>query len=101
MRYTSQGKQLSIEAFRSSLETLSKSNRWVQLGDNLPWEEIEKVYNSKLNNRHKGAGNKPARMVIGALIIKHKLNLSDVETISAIGENPYMQYMLGLMMAVV
>ena len=96
MRYISQGKQLSIEAFRSSLDTLSKSNRWVQLGDNLPWEEIEKVYNSKLNNRRKGAANKPARMVVGALIIKHKLNLSDVETISAIGENPYMQYMLGL-----
>lgn len=96
MRYISQVKQLSIEEFRSSLETLSKSNRWVQLGDNLPWDEIERVYNSKLNNRHKGAGNKPARMVIGALIIKHKLNLSDVETISAIGENPYMQYMLGL-----
>lgn len=35
-------------------------------------------------------------MVIAALIIKHKLGLSDEETILAIQENPYMQYMCGL-----
>ena len=35
-------------------------------------------------------------MIIGALIIKHKCRLSDVDTIQAIRENPYMQYMLGL-----
>ena len=62
----------------------------------LPWEEIENIYNTKLNNTHKGARNKPARVIIGALLIKHKMNLSDVETIEAIRENPYMQYMLGL-----
>ena len=38
----------------------------------------------------------PSRMIIGALIIKHKWRLSDVDTIQAIRENPYMQYMLGL-----
>lgn len=43
-----------------------------------------------------GAGNKPAPMIIGALIVKHKINLSDEETILTIQENPYMQYMLGL-----
>ena len=36
-------------------------------------------------------------MVIGAMIIKHKLNLSDEETIQIIRENPYMQYMCGLL----
>jgi hypothetical protein len=40
--------------------------------------------------------DKPARMIIGAVLIKHKMNLSDEETIQAIRENPYMQYMLGL-----
>ena len=35
-------------------------------------------------------------MVIGALIIKHKKRLSDVDTIQAIRENPYLQYILGL-----
>jgi len=96
MKYTSQSKQLTIDEFKSSLEGLSKSNRWVQLGDKLPWAKIEKLYNSKLNNGKKGAGNKPARMIIGAIIIKKKLALSDIETIQMIQENPYMQYMLGL-----
>ena len=69
---------------------------WVVLGDTLPWAELEKVYNSKLHNKDKGAGNKPARMIIAAMIIKHKMNLSDEETIRIIQENPYMQYMCGL-----
>jgi hypothetical protein len=96
MKYSSQGKQLSIDLFRSSLEGLSKSNRWVQLGDTLPWDEIERLYNGRLNNGKRGAGNKPARLIIGALLIKHKMNLSDEETILAIQENPYMQYFAGL-----
>lgn len=96
MKFSSQGKQLELDEFRSSLEGLNKSNRWVKLGDSIPWEEIEKLYNSKLSNKKRGAGNKPARMIIGALIIKHKMNLSDEETIYAIQENPYMQYFLGL-----
>lgn len=96
MKYSSQGKQLSIDIFRSSLDGLSKSNRWVQLGDTLPWDEIERLYNRRLNNGKRGAGNKPARMIIGSLLIKHKMNLSDEETILAIQENPYMQYFVGL-----
>ena len=35
-------------------------------------------------------------MVIGAVIIKHKLCLSDWETVAQIQENPYLQYFLGL-----
>ena len=96
MKYSSQHKQLIFDVFHSSLSELSKENRWVKLGDSLPWDEIEKIYNRRLNNTHGGAGNKPARMIIGAVLIKHKMNLSDEETIQAIRENPYMQYMLGL-----
>ena len=96
MKYSSQYKPLTLDLFRSSFEDLNKTNRWVLLGDNLPWGEIEKTYNSRLGNKYKGAGNKPARMVIGAMIIKHKLNLSDEETIEMIQENPYMQYLCGL-----
>ena len=93
--YAPTNQQLSLDLFKSSLDGLDKSNRWVRLGDALPWSKIEKEYNSKLNNKEKGAGNKPARMIIGAMIIKHKLNLSDVETIEIIRENPYMQYFCG------
>lgn len=90
MRYTSQNKnkQLTLDLFRSSFDDLDKTNRWVVLGDTLPWSELEKIYNSKLSNKVKGAGNKPARMVIGAMIVKHKLALSDEETIQIIRENP-------------
>lgn len=96
MKYKSQGIQLSIDAFKSSLDGLNKANRWVKLGDTLPWGEIERLYAVQLNNGKRGAGNKSARMIIGALIIKHKMNLSDEETILAIQENPYMQYFVGL-----
>lgn len=36
------------------------------------------------------------RWVIGAFIIKHKLRLTDQETLLSISENPYMQFFLGL-----
>jgi len=39
-----------------------------------------------------GRPSKPASLVIGAMIIKHKLNLSDEETVMQIQENPYLQY---------
>ncbi len=95
MKYHSQGKQLTLETFRSSLESLPKNNRWVKIGDRLPWDKIEKIYNARLKNKKSG-GNKPARVVIGALIVKYKLKLSDSETIRTISENPFMQYMLGI-----
>lgn len=43
-----------------------------------------------------GAPAKDARIVIGAMIIKHKLNLDDRETIETIRDNMYMQFFLGL-----
>lgn len=98
MKYRSQNKnrQLTLDIFQSSLDDLDKSNRWVVLGDTLPWAELEKVYNSKLHNKDKVTCNKPASMVIAAMIIKHKMSLSDEEIIRIIQENPYLQYMCGL-----
>ena len=72
------------------------SHRWVWLGDHLPWEAYEKMYGQTLNNQKAGASAKPARMVIGALIVKHITRLSDQDTIEMIQENPYMQYLCGL-----
>ena len=94
--YDPKYKQLDLGLLRSSLDELDKTNRWVALGELLPWTELEKEYNSRLDNQKKGAGNKPARMILGAMIIKHKLNLSDAETIEIIRESPYMQYFCGL-----
>ena len=64
--YASHHKQLSLDLFRSSFEGIDKSNRWVSMGDLLPWPELECEYNSRLNNSKNGAGNKPARLILGA-----------------------------------
>lgn len=71
MKYYSQYLSHDLFELQDSLSGLSKSNRWVKLADNLPWDKIEKEYNKRLRNRHNGAGNKPARMIVGAFIVKH------------------------------
>ena len=83
--------QLTFEEIKGSLSCLPKDNQWVKLGDSLPWDEFDKLYLSKLNNDGRGAKNLPSRMIIGALIVKHKKCLSDIDTIQEIRENPYMQ----------
>lgn len=94
--YTPKYKQLDLDLLCSTLDGLDKVNRWVALGDLLPWAELKKEYNSMLDNRRKGAGNKPAGMIIGAMIIKHKLTISDADIIEIIWENHHMLYLCGL-----
>lgn len=50
MKFSSQGNQVNINTFRSFLASLSKSNRWVQLADTLPWSDVERLYNNRLIN---------------------------------------------------
>ena len=42
-----------------------------------------------------GRPAKDSRLVIGAVIIKHKLKHSDEETVAQISDNPYLQYFCG------
>ena len=77
MKFKPSYKQLAIDAFRSSLDGLDKSNRRVWLDDHLTWEVYENQYGQKLNNQNAGACAKPARMVIAAIVIKHATHLSD------------------------
>lgn len=74
---------------------LNKNNRWVKEAFLIPWNRLAEIYYAKMCSNF-GAPAKDARLVIGAIIIKHKLNLSDEETAEMIRENPYMQYFLGL-----
>jgi hypothetical protein len=93
IKYTSQN-QLSL--FRTPFDQqLDPHNRWVTLSNMLPWDQLVKIYLKKLCSDF-GAPGLDARMVIGSLIIKHKLTLSDRETIETIRENMYMQYFVGL-----
>jgi len=87
--------QLSLSGFESFFEReLDKDNRWVKLSRSIPWDKLSEAYAKKLSV-DQGRPAKPARLVIGAVIIKHKLCLSDEETVRQIQENPYLQYFLG------
>lgn len=95
IQYTSQH-QAKIAKFSSITQLeLNPSNRWIQLSGLLPWDEMIKIYSKKFSDRM-GAGSINPRFIIGAFIIKHKLRLSDEETLQTISENPYMQFFLGL-----
>ncbi len=95
IRYRSQ-KQLSLAEFEWPFQVaLDENNRWVKLSQCIPWDELAEGYYQSLSERE-GRPAKDARLVIGAVIIKHKGCLSDEETVEQLRENPYLQYFVGL-----
>ncbi|PXX05891.1 DDE family transposase, partial [Nitrosomonas ureae] len=95
IRYVSQ-KQLPLEGFDTPPGMiLDPTNRWVKLRDCIPWDELSESYYKTLCS-NLGRPAKDAGIVIGAVIIKHKLSVSDEETVEQIRENPYLQYFIGL-----
>lgn len=89
--------QLSFENFYLPFGGhLRGDNRWIILADQIPWRQIEDAY-GELFCDDNGCPAKPARMALGALLIKERLGVSDRETVEQISENPYLQYFLGLM----
>lgn len=95
IHYTSQY-QTQFEEFSNLCQLqLDPGNRWIQLGHLLPWDHMVAIYRKKFSP-HLGSPAINPRWVIGAFIIKHKLTLSDEETLQSISENPYMQFFLGL-----
>lgn len=73
---------------------LSPSNRWVVMSSLVDWDVFAKEYYKNFQSKE---GRPPinARVVLGAVIIKHYYCLSDIETIEMIQENPYLQYFIG------
>jgi len=95
IRYRSE-KQQTLDGFETPFQTaLDPDNRWVKLSEYVPWDELAEGYYAGLSSSQ-GRPAKDARLVIGAVIIKHKLCLSDEETVLQIQENPYLQYFAGL-----
>ena len=93
---TSSHQQLSLSEFDWPFQTvLDSDNRWVKMSQCMPWDELAEAYYTGLSSTQ-GRPTKDARLVIGAVIIKHKLCLSDRETVAQIQENPYLQYFVGL-----
>jgi transposase, IS5 family len=74
---------------------LDSQNRWIKYSRIIPWEQLETYYHQHMTATM-GAPSLDARIVLGAIIIKHHEDLSDDGCIEAIQENMYMQYLLGL-----
>jgi transposase, IS5 family len=92
--YTSQ-KQLEIFDFKTEFESkLDPNNRWVKMAKLLDWDKLAEIYGQNFSSTM-GATSVDARVVVGALIIKHIEGKDDRGTIDAIKENPYMQFFLG------
>ncbi|MEA3436371.1 MAG: IS5 family transposase, partial [Thermodesulfobacteriota bacterium] len=88
-------KQLGIEEFKTPFQQkLDPANRWIKLSRLIPWDSLAAIYYKALS-ADQGRPGIDARRIIGAIIIKHKLNLSDEETVLQVQENAYLQYFLG------
>lgn len=96
MYYSEDKDQLVLAEFLMPFAgKLDSKNRWVRLASVMPWDRIEEIY---LRTMSTETGRKalPARMAFGAIYIKESENLTDEGCVTAIQENPYMQYFLGL-----
>lgn len=94
LNYTSQN-QLTIFDFKTEFESkLNPNNRWVRMAKLLDWDKFAAIYGRNFSATM-GAKSIDARIIIGALIIKHIEGKDDRGTIEMITENPYMQYFLG------
>ena len=95
IQYTSEN-QTSIFDFKTPFKkSLSPDNRWVKMSNDVPWDVFAQHYISLMNTKRGRPGIDP-RTILGALIIKHKEDLSDQGTIEMIQENIYMQFFVGL-----
>ncbi|MBF0115692.1 MAG: transposase, partial [Magnetococcales bacterium] len=88
-------KQLPLPGFESPFERgLDLNNRWIKLASVIPWDEFAKAYYSGMST-NRGTPAKPARLMVGAVIIKHRQRWTDEETVLQIQENPYLQFFCG------
>jgi len=93
--YISQS-QLTFSGFETPFyNQLDPSNRWVVLSGRIPWDDLVNLYNKRNPPKATGRPALNPRVLIGAVIIKHILNLDDRETVAQICENMYLQYFLG------
>ena len=96
MYYKDDQDQLGIDEFFLPFGgKLKKDNRWVRMAEIMPWDYIEEVYLQSMS-QETGRAAFPARIAYGAIYVKEQEDLTDEETVSAIAENPYIQYFLGL-----
>ena len=94
--YSTDSEQLMLDDFAMPFGgSLNPNNRWVKLSRIMPWEHIERIYLESMSVET-GRRAFSSRIAFGAIFIKEYKNLTDVECVAEIQENPYMQYFLGL-----
>ncbi len=93
--YTSPN-QLAFSGFETPFYNQpDPSNRWFVLSARIPWDDLANLFNRRNPPKATGRPALNPRVLIGAVIIKHILNLDDRETVARICENMYLQYFLG------
>lgn len=93
IHYTPEQQQVQFpNPFEVHLDT---NNRWIKMAHPIPWDEMAVEYYKAMHN-DQGAPALNARLILGALIIKHLMAMTDEDTIETIRENLYMQYFVGL-----
>ena len=86
--------QLRIEDFEFPYGKLDPENDWIKLAELVPWDVAEERYAAQfVNNGHPAH---PCRMALGALLIQRRLKCSGEWLVKHIGENPYLQYFIGM-----
>jgi hypothetical protein len=94
-KYLSPG-QIVIAGFETPFtQKLDPNNRWIILANSIPWDTIAGVYNKTMTGSKEGRPPLSARIVLGAIMIKHINDWSDEDTILHVQENMYLQYFLG------
>ncbi len=86
--------QLRIEDFVFPYGKLDPENDWVKLAALVPWDVVEERYAAQFANN--GHPAHPARMALGALLIQRRLKCSDEWLVKHVGENPYLQFFIGM-----
>ena len=74
---------------------LNPECRWVKIAALIPQEDVESEYARHFKKHGRGEVALNVRIVLGALLIKEILGLSDREVVESVIENPYLQYFLG------
>ncbi len=88
--------QIRFDDFNQSCGMqLDKNNEWIFLGDLIPWQKLEYLYQSYFPSKT-GRPAHPFREALGALIIQSRYNISDRKVVKEVSENPYLQYFIGL-----
>lgn len=81
--------------FSDLLLQLDPSDLLLKLSTTIPWEILDTEF-AKHYSKNKGAPSKPIRLMVGLLLLKQLVNLSDEAVVLLWKRNPYYQVFCGI-----